>query len=139
MYITEGGIEMGLDVRIMHVAPELSEDANSVIFEGNGRMTYAFLKEWVGSERYGEDIVLTKETAEELIDLAAEQMTEVYMENSESKAAYDPISEAYSLDNPYGIAEFVRVMMMVESAIAYYDRHGIPESSRGHFTVEADW
>lgn len=65
---------MGLDFRLRYKyhKDNRAEDF-CIIMEGQGRAAFNFLREWVGDERYGENILLSKEDIQELINEAIKQ------------------------------------------------------------------
>lgn len=57
---------MGLDFKVWC----RKNDEDAVLFSGNGRTAFRFLKKWVGDERYGEDIELSLDDVDTLINEA---------------------------------------------------------------------
>lgn len=133
---------MGLDMVIAYfpngkvgndgyVDPDRNPDMK-ILFDGSGRSAYAFLREWVGDNRYGKYIPLTVADATELIDLAAEQERV-----AEYSASYNPIVESVFDDFSYGAIGFIKAMSGILGLLFYAKNGGV--GIPGVFAVEADW
>lgn len=135
---------MGLDMRIAYFPNGkldddgfvdrdcVDNDEMKIIYEGNGRSAYAFLRDWLGDDRYGEYVPLTAVDIHDLIDLAVEQERV-----AEYSASYNPIVESVFDSIDYGALGFIRAISGVLGLITYAKNGGtlVP----GIFAVEADW
>lgn len=109
---------MGLDLRLSYKKEES-------IYEGNGRIAFAFVRNWVlskGEDFYGEDIQLTKEDVETLIESATAQ----YIEDFDSKE--DLIKDAIGDDHEYFYTEFLGKLLAIKGSEDY-----------SNYYLECDW
>ena len=109
---------MGLDLRLSYKKEES-------IYEGNGRTAFAFVKNWVlskGEEFYGQDIQLTKEDVDILIESAIVQ----YLEDFDSKE--ELIKEAISDYHTYFYTEFLGKLLAIKGSEDY-----------SNYYLECDW
>ena len=111
---------MGLDLRLSYKKEE-------VIYEGNGRTAFSYVREWVESkgddfEYYGEYIQLAKEDVEYLIDKAIQHYI----------CDYDSLSEMMKdcmSDSPeWFYISFLQKLLIIKATENY-----------GDYYLECDW
>lgn len=97
---------MGLDLRLTY-------KKDKVLYDGNGRSAFYYVREWVegkGDGFYGVDIQLTKEDVDYLIDRAIE----AYLEDYDSEG--DLISDAISDDPDFFYVEFLGKLLAIKGS-----------------------
>lgn len=133
---------MGLDFRLRYKYHKDNCAGDFyTIMDGQGRAAFNFLREWVGDERYGENILLSKEDIQELINRAIKQ--EVGGEFSDYK------SDANFLDacvkNMHYIDEsvvgdpcaLVSALMLILGRMQWEEIN--PSKNRMEYFIECDW
>ncbi len=109
---------MGLDIR-------LSYKREKTLYEANGRSAFYYVRDWVESKGegfYGEDVQLTREDLDFLIDKAIE----AYLEDYDSRE--DLISDAISDDPMFYYVEFLGKLLAIKGSEDY-----------GSYYLECDW
>lgn len=130
---------MGLDFRLAFKCRN-EKDFHTII-EGQGRAAFNFLREWVGHDRYGVDIRLSKEDIEELIDGAIKQEVTSEDYSSDTKFLDACVTNMrYIEDNIWGDpCPFVAALMIIQSRIEWEEKRVIPSKDCMDYYIECDW
>ena len=130
---------MGLDFRL--TCKRRNETNLYTIMEGQGRAAFNFLREWVGHENYGKDILLSKEDIEDLINRAVKQEVLSGDYSSDTNFLDACVTNMHYIDeNVYGDpCPFVSALMLIQSRMDWEEKRNISSKNSMQYYIECDW
>lgn len=127
---------MGLDFRLWCKRFDADNDIYNVdVCTGQGRAEFAFLRNWVGDDRYGEDIELTIADVDEII--AAEQSQAQVGEPVSCLLDHICYGELGSAYNTFNSTALVLKLNEIRDYLVAVKGKKIPNVAK--FYIECDW
>lgn len=130
---------MGLDFRL--TCKHRNETNFYTIMEGQGRAAFNFLREWVGYERYGKDILLSKEDVEDLINRAVKQEVLSGDYSSDTNFLDACVTNMCYIDETVcgDPCPFVAALMLIQSRMDWEEKRNISSKNCMQYYIECDW